>query len=227
MDTCLQVSGKDLKRFIHVLNTWETTRLFDKDAIAQMRSAANRAMHQADPSARSAPASFNQEKSAQQARATSANSGAKLAQQQQDMELRSLLTKLQNDMGIHPTEHMSLEEVRTNNPDYYNQLLEFLAASKVEQAGAARGPGASSAPPQRAPSRQQPPPQQQQAPVARDPRRPSPPHDPRAGRARPPPQQQQVAPLHHRLLEWSHLVQARHLARVMTARQPSRLTLLI
>ncbi|GMF55878.1 unnamed protein product [Phytophthora fragariaefolia] len=162
-----------------------------------MRGAANRAMEQADPSARSAPASFNQEKSVQQARAPSASSSAKLAQQQQDMELRSLLTKLQNDMGIHPTEHMSLEEVRTNNPDYYNQLLEFHAASKVEQASSARGSGASSAPPPRA--RQQPPqPQQQQqqqpAPVARDPRRLAPPHDPRAGRGRAPPQQQQVAP---------------------------------
>ncbi|KAG6614324.1 mRNA cleavage and polyadenylation factor I/II complex, subunit Pcf11 [Phytophthora cinnamomi] len=110
---CNCVSGKDLKRFIHVLNTWETTRLFSKEAIAQMRSAANRAMQQADPSARSAPASFNQEKSVQQARAASAtSSSAKLAQQQQDMELRSLLTKLQNDMGIHPTEHMSLEEAQ-------------------------------------------------------------------------------------------------------------------
>ncbi|KAJ8574482.1 hypothetical protein ON010_g4732 [Phytophthora cinnamomi] len=161
-----------------------------------MRSAANRAMQQADPSARSAPASFNQEKSVQQARAASAtSSSAKLAQQQQDMELRSLLTKLQNDMGIHPTEHMSLEEVRTNNPDYYNQLLEFHAASKVEQASSVRGPAATSAPPQR--TRQQPPPpqqQQQQASVARDPRRPAPPHDPRAGRARAPPPQQQVAP---------------------------------
>ncbi|KAH7467178.1 hypothetical protein PRIC1_011224 [Phytophthora ramorum] len=186
-----QVSGKDLKRFTHVLNTWETTRLFNKDAIAQMRTAANRAMQQADPSARSAPASFNQEKSTQQSRAPSANSSAKLAQQQQDMELRSLLTKLQNDMGIHPTEHMSLEEVRTNNPDYYNQLLEFHAASKVEQAGAARGPGAASAPPPRA--RQQP--VSQQVPVARDPRRPSPPpHDPRAGAGRVRAQPQQPVP---------------------------------
>ncbi|KAE8880709.1 hypothetical protein PF005_g5238 [Phytophthora fragariae] len=185
-----QVSGKDLKRFIYVLNTWETTRMFSKEAIAQMRSAANRAMQQADPSARSAPASFNQEQATQQARTASASSSAKLAQQQEDMELRSLLTKLQNDMGIHPTEHMSLEEVRTNNPDYYSQLLEFRAASKIEPASTARGPGASSAPPQKA--RQQPP-QQQQAPVARDPRRPSPSHDPRAGRARPPQQQQKSA----------------------------------
>lgn len=36
-------------------------------------------------------------------------------------------------MGIHPTEHMSLEEVRTNNPAYYNQLLEFHAASLAPQ----------------------------------------------------------------------------------------------
>ncbi|ETN05858.1 hypothetical protein PPTG_13227 [Phytophthora nicotianae INRA-310] len=164
-----QVSGKDLKRFIHVLNTWETTRLFNKDAIAQMRGAANRAMQQADPSARSVPASINQEKSSQQTRPGSANSSVKLAQQQQDMELRSLLTKLQNDMGIHPTEHMSLEEVRTNNPDYYNQLLEFHAASKVEHSSADAGS-------QRT---RQPPPQQQTS-VVRDPRHSSPPRDPRA-----------------------------------------------
>ncbi|KAG7384656.1 hypothetical protein PHYPSEUDO_002403 [Phytophthora pseudosyringae] len=186
-----QVSGKDLKRFIHVLNTWETTKLFNKDAIAQMRAVANRAMQQADPSARSVPASFNQETSSLQARAPSASSSAKLAQQQQDMELRSLLTKLQNDMGIHPTEHMSLEEVRTNNPDYYNQLLEFHAASKVEQASSTRGPGAAGpgAPPQRGKQ-----PSQQHAPVSRVSRRPSPPNDPRAGRARAQPSPQQVVP---------------------------------
>jgi hypothetical protein len=167
----LQVSGKDLKRFIHVLNTWETTRLFNKESIAQMRAAATRALQQADPSVRSAPASFSQEKAV---RAPAPSSTAKQAQQQQDMELRSLLTKLQNDMGIHPTEHMSLEEVRTNNPDYYTQLLEFHAASKVEQASAA--PSAAGAASAAAPgARQQPPP-----PVARDPRRPSSPHDPRA-----------------------------------------------
>ncbi|KAL3672852.1 hypothetical protein V7S43_002154 [Phytophthora oleae] len=184
-----QVPGKDLKRFIHVLNTWETTRLFNKDAIAQMRSAANRAMQQADPSAKSTPASFSQDKSSQPSRPSSATSSAKLAQQQQDMELRSLLTKLQNDMGIHPTEHMSLEEVRTNNPDYYNQLLEFHAASKVEKAGSATA----GAPPQEV---RQPPPQKQQkqAPAVRDPRRPSPPNDPRAGRARAQAPPQQVAP---------------------------------
>ncbi|EGZ09920.1 hypothetical protein PHYSODRAFT_523011 [Phytophthora sojae] len=175
-----QVSGKDLKRFIHVLNTWETTRLFDKDAIAQMRSAANRAMHQADPSARSAPASFNQEKSAQQARATSANSGAKLAQQQQDMELRSLLTKLQNDMGIHPTEHMSLEELLkrkqrapsppqqpvqeiTNDPPRAPDaaaVMSILQKLKgMSNGGAASGPSPPRAQPQQA---QQPQQQQQQ-----------------------------------------------------------------
>ncbi|KAG1684849.1 hypothetical protein DVH05_010233 [Phytophthora capsici] len=183
-----QVSGKDLKRFIHVLNTWEATRLFNRDAIAQMRSAANRAMQQADPSVQSTPASFSQEKASQPSRPSSATSSAKLAQQQQDMELRSLLTKLQNDMGIHPTEHMSLEEVRTNNPDYYNQLLEFHAASKVEKA-----PGSASAPIQEA---RQPPPQKQQkqVPLARDPRRPSPPNDPRAGRARVQAPPRQAAP---------------------------------
>ncbi|CAI5708604.1 unnamed protein product [Hyaloperonospora brassicae] len=134
-----QVSGKDLKRFIHVLNTWETTRLFSKESIVQMRSAANRALQQADPVAHSVPASINQEKSLLVP--ASVVSSAKVAQQQQDMELRSLLTTLQNDMSIHPTEHMSLEEVRANNPDYYNQLLEFHAASKSTQTSPPRGLG--------------------------------------------------------------------------------------
>ncbi|KAF4316425.1 hypothetical protein BBO99_00007795 [Phytophthora kernoviae] len=108
-----QVSGKDLRRFIHVLNTWESTRMFDKEAIAQMRSAANRALAQADSSTKATPVSFSLDKSSQPpARDSGGNSSTKLAQQQQDMELRSLLTKLQNDMGIHPTEHMSLEEAQ-------------------------------------------------------------------------------------------------------------------
>ncbi|CAH0478415.1 unnamed protein product [Peronospora belbahrii] len=182
-----QVSGKDLKRFIHVLNTWETTRMFNKEAITLMRNAANRAMQQAGPSAHSAPASINQEKAAQSTRAANVASSAKLAQQQQDMELRSLLTKLQNDMGIHPTEHMSLEEVRTNNPDYYNQLLEFRAASKLEHQSATRGPGASSAPPQNA--RQQP--SLHQVPTGRDSRH-SPSYDLRAKTSRPRAQPAQV-----------------------------------
>lgn len=48
--------------------------------------------------------------------------------------LACFVLKLQNDMGIHPTEHMSLEEVRTNNPEYYKQLLEFHAESKAPAA---------------------------------------------------------------------------------------------
>ncbi|RMX68166.1 hypothetical protein DD238_007789 [Peronospora effusa] len=176
-----RVSGKDLKRFIHVLNTWETTRMFQKEAIVQMRGAANRALQQADPSAHLVPASINQEIAAQPTRTGIVAPSAKL-EQQQDMELRSLLTKLQNDMGIHPTEHMSLEEVRTNNPEYYNQLLDFHAASRLEQENAPRGPGADSAPPQSA--RQQSP--LLQAPAGRSSQRSSPPHDPRAmGAGRP------------------------------------------
>lgn len=102
---------KDLKRFIHVLNTWESSQLFSRDAIIQMRIAANHAMQLTN------------------SQTTQVTSGKHV---QQDMELRSLLTKLQNEMGIHPTEHMSLEEVRAKNPSYYKQLLEF-QASRVEQ----------------------------------------------------------------------------------------------
>ncbi|RLN95818.1 hypothetical protein BBJ28_00000734 [Nothophytophthora sp. Chile5] len=180
------VSAKDLRRFIHVLNTWETTRLFNKEAIAQMRGAATRAQAAAESS--SAPGKPVQQRpppqqqQQQQTHGRGGSSSMKLAQQQQDMELRSLLTKLQNDMNIHPTEHMSLEEVRTNNPDYYNQLLEFHAASKVEQTSAAtRGSSAGGVLPHPAADQQQ-----QQPPPVRDPRRPSPAQDPRAQVARPP-----------------------------------------
>ncbi|KAF1774631.1 Armadillo-type fold [Phytophthora cactorum] len=79
--------------------------------------------------------------------------------------------EMEEELGYESDEgYADLEEVRTNNPDYYNQLLEFHAASKVEQTSSPDAP-------QRSP--------QQQAPVARDPRRPSPPRDPRA-RVQPP-----------------------------------------
>lgn len=142
-----QVSGKDLRRFIHVLNTWEQGRVFAADAITQMRAAANKAQALAEPSLMAQPASFSQEPppaqlQAQAARRSGFASGpppaAKQQQQQQDMELRSLLTRLQNEMGIHPTEHMTLEEVRANNPEYYAQLLEFRAAEKQQPAAAAQ-----------------------------------------------------------------------------------------
>uniref|UniRef100_M4BHY2 CID domain-containing protein n=1 Tax=Hyaloperonospora arabidopsidis (strain Emoy2) TaxID=559515 RepID=M4BHY2_HYAAE len=169
-----QVSGKDLRRFIHVLNTWEATRLFSKESTVQMRSAAHRALQQADPLAHSVPASINQEKSLHVS--ASVDSSAKLAQQQQqDMELRSLLTKLQNDMSIHPTEHMSLEEVRTNNPEYFNQLLEFHASSTGKHTSPPRGLGAASTPPQS--TKPQPP--LQQATATRDFRYPASSHDAR------------------------------------------------
>lgn len=124
-----QVSAKDLQRFVHVLNTWESTRLFAPEAVAQMRQAANRAQAAiADPARAAAePVSF-----AAQPAPVAPPVPVPVARRPpppQDMELRSLLTQLQNDMGIHPTEHMSLEEVRTNNPDYYNELLAFQAAA--------------------------------------------------------------------------------------------------
>ncbi|DAZ92423.1 TPA: hypothetical protein N0F65_000207 [Lagenidium giganteum] len=142
-----QVDGKDLRRFIHVLNTWEASRLFVRDAIAQMRAAASRAEAAAGPSVMAQPASFSQDPEAQRRAAmggpgvpgnapTMAPTGARAppprgpAPPSGDMELRSLLTQLQNEMGIHPTEHMSLEEVRTNNPEYYSQLLAFQAQSR-------------------------------------------------------------------------------------------------
>lgn len=35
-------------------------------------------------------------------------------------------------MGIHPTQHMSLEQVRSDNPEYYQQLQEYHTASKIK-----------------------------------------------------------------------------------------------
>ncbi|KAL7681482.1 putative CID domain-containing protein [Plasmopara halstedii] len=153
-----QVSEKDLKRFIHVLNTWESTQLFSQDAIIQMRIAANHAM-QLTGSGSTIP------------QVATISSSVKLAQQQQDMELRSLLSKLQNDMGIHPTEHMSLEEVRTKNPSYYKQLLEFHAASKNNSSRELM-----------AGNLQRERPGIQRASIIQDFRRPSPPRDARASR---------------------------------------------
>lgn len=157
-----QVSAKDLQRFVHVLNTWESTRLFAPEAVAQMRQAANRAQAAiADPARAAAaePVSF----AAQPPPVAAAPvASVRRAPPPQDMELRSLLTQLQNDMGIHPTEHMSLEEVRTNNPDYYNELLAF-------QAAAANG-GAPVEPQRRAPGPALLPPPAQNEP-RRDPRR--------------------------------------------------------
>jgi hypothetical protein len=124
-----QVSGKDLRRFVHVLNTWDQTRLFPADSLAQMRTAANRAMAAAgEPvAAVSQPTvSF-----ANEPRRAPPPAAAPQQPSQHDMELRSLLTHMQNDMGIHPTEHLSLEQVRVQNPEWYNQLVEYHAASKL------------------------------------------------------------------------------------------------
>ncbi|TDH72344.1 hypothetical protein CCR75_004431 [Bremia lactucae] len=111
-----QVSNKDLQRFLHVLNTWETSHLFPKDAIECMRNAAIRVLQGID--------AFGQT-CMEPRRPIDLKRSTTKALEHQDVALRTLLTKLQNDMGIHPTEHMSLEEVRLKNPDYYHQLLAF------------------------------------------------------------------------------------------------------
>lgn len=143
-----QVSGKDLRRFIHVLTTWEQSRVFAPAALAQMRAAATKAQALAEPSVMAASASFAATPTPLMTQ--SGLTGAK----QQDRELRSLLTRLQNEMGIHPTEHMTLEEVRTNNPEYYAQLLAFRETEKQEN-------------PHQPPSSQPPQPSSQAPPVYR------------------------------------------------------------
>lgn len=90
-----QVSGKDLRRFVHVLNTWESSKLFAPQQIAQMRAAANRALAVVDPSAMAQPVSFSQEPPPQSRLRPGQPAGAvSSTHQQQDMELRSLLTKV-------------------------------------------------------------------------------------------------------------------------------------
>ncbi|TMW67630.1 hypothetical protein Poli38472_011250 [Pythium oligandrum] len=166
-----QVSGKDLRRFLHVLNTWDSTRLFPPEALAQMRAAVNRALALAEPAAAAQPVSFSQEPPPQRRAPPAA-----APPQKNDMELRSLLTQLQNDMGIHPTEHLSLEQVKVQNPQWYNQLVEYHQASEQPPAQQSMPPAINTAPPPasggvlgsgpQAGSRQPTPP-------ARDPRRPS------------------------------------------------------
>lgn len=82
---------------MHVLNTWDTSRLFPAEAIAQMRAAANRALAVADPSTAAQPVSFSQQPppNAQPGfRGGGAPPSGPNPAQQQDMELRSLLTKV-------------------------------------------------------------------------------------------------------------------------------------
>nr|CCA16817.1 conserved hypothetical protein [Albugo laibachii Nc14] len=127
-----QVTPKDLRRFVHVLNTWEASQLFVPGALGQMRSAATRALAQVEPSKIAhVPLSFSQER---QSVDPVPSFQSKIESTNYDLELRVILTQLQNDMGIHPTKHMSLEQVRSDNPEYYQQLQEYHTASKNKAA---------------------------------------------------------------------------------------------
>ncbi|OQR84159.1 hypothetical protein ACHHYP_13790 [Achlya hypogyna] len=143
------VNPTDLKRFVHVLNTWEKARLFPVDELSRMRAAADAATRVAQPS--NQPTSFSAR--------PSSTSQAPARPTGDDMQLRLLLTNLQNEEGIHPAQHMSLEDVRLSNPAYYAQLLDFHKAQQ-QVAQPVLQPRA------RSPPRHQPPPQQR----ARSPR---------------------------------------------------------
>ncbi|KDO25211.1 hypothetical protein SPRG_20790 [Saprolegnia parasitica CBS 223.65] len=91
-------------------------RLFPENDLARMRAAADAATRVAQPT--NQPTSFA-------ARPAPAARPAATRPAADDMQLRLLLTNLQNEEGIHPAQHMSLEDVRMSNPAYYAQLLDF------------------------------------------------------------------------------------------------------
>lgn len=93
-----KVNTKDQARFGHVLNTWEQSRVFSAQQIRSMRKAKDKVY----------------EKRKQ-----------KPLPNEEDNVLRQLLTKLQIEMDVHPSKHYSLEEVRKNHPDYYQELLNY------------------------------------------------------------------------------------------------------
>ncbi|OQR97477.1 hypothetical protein THRCLA_06933 [Thraustotheca clavata] len=97
------VNPKDLSNFVRVLDTWESLRLFPMNEINRMRIAADTAKRVVPPT----------------------NDSFSRRPANDEMQLRLLLTKLQNEEGIHPAQHMTLEEVRASYPAYYAQLLEY------------------------------------------------------------------------------------------------------
>lgn len=79
------LNTKDRQRFVHVLRTWEKTRLFPSRDVLKMRQSLS----------------------------------------QDTQLLRRLLTRLQNEMNVHPTQHLTLEQVQSTNPAFYQQLLAY------------------------------------------------------------------------------------------------------
>ncbi|KAF1787892.1 hypothetical protein GQ600_22271 [Phytophthora cactorum] len=102
-----------------------------------MRSAANRAMQQADPSVQSAPASFSQEKATQQTRAPTPPSNNKTWSC-----ARCSLTSERH--GYSPTEHMSLETTKDCGSSASDSAEPPRASSVVSKSGAGDGSAAKS-----------------------------------------------------------------------------------
>lgn len=91
-----QVTPKDLRRFVHVLNTWEASQLFSPGALGQMRSAATRALAQIEPSKiAQVPVSFAQER---QLVDTVPSFQSKIESTNYDLELRVILTQVRESL---------------------------------------------------------------------------------------------------------------------------------
>ncbi|CAK4084768.1 unnamed protein product [Aphanomyces euteiches] len=111
------VNPTDLNRFNHVLKTWEAARLIPPPVLAQMRTATDGALRTAQPADQ--PTSFSKVTGAV---LPTPRPASRSEDSQLELQMRQLLRQLQTDDGIHPTEHLSLEEVRARNPEMYANL---------------------------------------------------------------------------------------------------------
>ncbi|KAF0693351.1 Aste57867_15683 [Aphanomyces stellatus] len=120
VDSVGKVNPTDLKRFNHVLKTWETARLFPSTTLIPMREAADAALRVAQPSDQ--PTSFSGVRGSTPTSSLGGRSSSAREVSAVEMQMRKLLTQLQTEDGVHPTEQLSLEEVRAQNPDLYAHL---------------------------------------------------------------------------------------------------------
>ncbi|RHY30315.1 hypothetical protein DYB32_004414 [Aphanomyces invadans] len=116
VDSVRQVNATDLNRFNHVLKTWETARLLPSAVLLKMRAAADAALRVAQPSDQ--PASFSRGGAPPASRGVPPRS----SDAHLELQMRRLLTQLQTEDGVHPAKQVSLEEVRTQNPELYAHL---------------------------------------------------------------------------------------------------------
>ncbi|ETV99879.1 hypothetical protein H310_07914 [Aphanomyces invadans] len=128
VDSVRQVNATDLNRFNHVLKTWETARLLPSAVLLKMRAAADAALRVAQPSDQ--PASFSRGGAPPASRGVPPRS----SDAHLELQMRRLLTQLQTEDGVHPAKQVSLEEVRTQNPELYAHLRLSVVEAEVPPA---------------------------------------------------------------------------------------------